>query len=142
GRRDAHAGRRFARHLRRKDFFFAVWLREIYVLMRAQQNMRGSSRMESKRNSLVVILALITLTLLGFGLRGGAPIVQAQEASAVHGQSHEQAERKSAGCIICHSPMDEATMHPTRTVEIGCTDCHGGNSSASVVAGMPSNCVD
>ena len=110
--------------------------------MGAQQNMRGSSRMESKRNSLVVILALITLTLLGFGLRGGAPIVQAQEASAVHGQSHEEAERKSAGCIICHSPMDEATMHPTRTVEIGCTDCHGGNSSASVVAGTPSNSAE
>jgi len=111
--------------------------------MGARQNMRGSSRMESKRNSLVVILALITFTLLGFGRRGGASVVQGQEpARAVRGQSHEEAERKSAGCIICHSPMDEATMHPTRTVEIGCTDCHGGNSSASVVAGTPSNSAE
>jgi len=71
--------------------------------MGAQQNMRGSSRMESKRNSLVVSLALITLTLLGIGLRGRAPVVQAQEqASAPRGQSHEEAERKSAGCISCH----------------------------------------
>ncbi len=111
--------------------------------MSAQQNMRWLSRMESKQNSLVVILALITITLLGFGLRGGASVAQAQEqASAVRGQSHKDAERKSAGCITCHSPMDEATMHPTRTVEIGCTDCHGGNSSASVVAGTPSNSAE
>jgi hypothetical protein len=31
--------------------------------------------------------------------------------------------------------MDEATMHPTKTVELGCTDCHGGDSSVSVTVG-------
>ncbi|MGC1268651.1 MAG: hypothetical protein WA853_20410 [Candidatus Acidiferrum sp.] len=30
-------------------------------------------------------------------------------------------------------------MHPTKTVFLGCTDCHGGNSSISVFAGTPPN---
>jgi hypothetical protein len=35
--------------------------------------------------------------------------------------------------------MDEPTMHPTRTVQLGCTDCHGGNSSAAVATGTTQN---
>lgn len=27
-------------------------------------------------------------------------------------------------------------MHPTKTVHLGCTDCHGGNSSVAIVAGI------
>jgi hypothetical protein len=30
-------------------------------------------------------------------------------------------------------------MHPTRTVHIGCTDCHGGNASISVGSGTAAN---
>ncbi|HEY6387183.1 MAG TPA: hypothetical protein VIX91_16030 [Candidatus Acidoferrum sp.] len=30
-------------------------------------------------------------------------------------------------------------MHPTKTVFLGCTDCHGGNSSISVAASTPPN---
>ena len=30
-------------------------------------------------------------------------------------------------------------MHPTKTVQLACTDCHGGDSSASVAVGLPSN---
>ena len=61
-----------------------------------------------------------------------------QEPSAVKsGQSKEEASGKSAGCVTCHSPMDEPTMHPTRTVRLGCTDCHGGDSSAGVASGVP-----
>ncbi len=30
-------------------------------------------------------------------------------------------------------------MHPTKTVRLGCTDCHGGNSSVSVAAGAARN---
>jgi hypothetical protein len=35
--------------------------------------------------------------------------------------------------------MDEATMHPTKTVQLGCTDCHGGNAAAGVAAGASAN---
>jgi len=51
----------------------------------------------------------------------------------------KEAQRKSAGCVSCHSPMDEATMHPTRTVQLGCTDCHGGNSLAAIASGIAAN---
>src|SRR5262249_55695557 len=44
-------------------------------------------------------------------------------------QTEEEASRKSAGCISCHGPTDEPTMHPTKTVHLGCTDCHGGKAS-------------
>ncbi len=52
--------------------------------------------------------------------------------SPLLGQSEEAASQKSSVCISCHGPTDEPTMHPTKTVHLGCTDCHGGNSSISV----------
>jgi hypothetical protein len=62
-----------------------------------------------------------------------------QDAPPVRGQSQEQAVRQSSGCISCHTSTDEPTMHPTKTVFLGCTDCHGGNSSISVVSGALPN---
>src|SRR5258708_17176292 len=55
------------------------------------------------------------------------------------GQSQEEADRKSSGCISCHTLTDEPTMHPTKTVHLGCTDCHGGNSSVSAASGAALN---
>ena len=62
-----------------------------------------------------------------------------QDAAAYRSQSQEEANRKSAGCISCHTSTDEPTMHPTKTVHIGCTDCHGGNSSISIASGVAPN---
>src|ERR1700674_1901929 len=62
-----------------------------------------------------------------------------EEAAPFRGQSQEEADRKSSGCISCHTSTDEPTMHPTRTVHIGCTDCHGGNASISIAARGPPN---
>jgi hypothetical protein len=62
-----------------------------------------------------------------------------QEAAPFRGQSQEEADRKSSGCISCHTSTDEPTMHPARTVHIGCTDCHGGNASISIAAGFAAN---
>src|SRR5229473_310972 len=62
-----------------------------------------------------------------------------QEAAPFQGRSQEEAEGKSSGCISCHTSTDEPTMHPTRTVHIGCTDCHGGNASVSIAAGFAAN---
>ncbi|MBS1840543.1 MAG: hypothetical protein JSS69_04135 [Acidobacteria bacterium] len=60
---------------------------------------------------------------------------QNEGISPLRGQTEEQAAAKSTGCISCHGQTDEPTMHPTKTVHIGCTDCHGGNSSVSVATG-------
>src|SRR6266852_7094318 len=62
-----------------------------------------------------------------------------QESAPFHGQSREEADRKSSGCISCHTSTDEPTMHPTKTVHLGCTDCHGGNSSVSAASGAALN---
>jgi hypothetical protein len=65
-----------------------------------------------------------------------------QDAPPVRGQSPEEAARKSTGCISCHTSTDEPTMHPTKTVFLGCTDCHGGNSSISVSTGVAPRSAD
>ncbi len=54
-------------------------------------------------------------------------------------QSQQDADRKSAGCITCHTATDEPTMHLSQAVHLGCTDCHGGNSTASIAAGTAIN---
>ncbi|MGC2828166.1 MAG: hypothetical protein WB994_00865 [Candidatus Acidiferrum sp.] len=65
-----------------------------------------------------------------------------QESTPVRGQSPEEAARKSSGCISCHTSTDEPTMHPTKTVFLGCTDCHGGNSSISINTGTAPNSLE
>jgi len=52
------------------------------------------------------------------------------------GDSIEEAQRRSAGCITCHNPMDSPSMHTTGTVRLGCTDCHGGNAQIALPAGV------
>ena len=88
-------------------------------------------------------LCLLCVSALSFffafhassNLSAGAP----QEAAPFRGQSPEEAGRKSYGCISCHTSTDEPTMHPTKTVHIGCADCHGGNSSIAVAPGTAAN---
>src|SRR5262249_39732040 len=50
-------------------------------------------------------------------------------------QDETTARRKSAGCIACHANAcdphygaDQPTH--TKTIHLGCCDCHGGNPSA------------
>jgi hypothetical protein len=74
----------------------------------------------------------------GIYLRPTSATAQEQSPS-FRGQSQEEADRKSTGCISCHTSTDEPTMHPTKTVHLGCTDCHGGNSSISIAAGTAAN---
>jgi len=61
---------------------------------------------------------------------------QSPQASLLN-QTQAEADRKSAGCVTCHISEDEPTMHPTRTVRLGCADCHGGDPAASVPPGTP-----
>jgi hypothetical protein len=44
-------------------------------------------------------------------------------------QTAAEADRKSEGCRSCHSETDQATMHASPAVVLGCTDCHGGDAS-------------
>jgi len=83
--------------------------------MTAIHKMRVCLRLQSGSASPVFALVLAAIVLLVLGLRGNAYVKQERE-NPVRGQSQEAAAQKSTGCIGCHSPMDEATMHPTKTV--------------------------
>ena len=60
----------------------------------------------------------------------------AEQSSPGLGDSLEEAAQRSAGCVTCHNPMDSASMHPTGTVRLGCTDCHGGNAQIALPPGV------
>lgn len=67
---------------------------------------------------------------------GFAPQSSAEQNSPGLGDSLEEAAQRSAGCVTCHNPMDSPSMHPTGTVRLGCTDCHGGNAQIALPAGV------
>jgi hypothetical protein len=45
------------------------------------------------------------------------------------GESHEEAQAASVGCMSCHQGIEHPNMHAEDTVVLGCADCHGGNAS-------------
>jgi hypothetical protein len=46
-----------------------------------------------------------------------------------YGESPEQAQAASVGCVSCHQGIEHPNMHNEDTVVLGCADCHGGNAS-------------
>jgi hypothetical protein len=103
---------------------------------------KHSGRSVAGRNFAVFTACIILL----FALEHGLPAQPRQQTqapqpsqSSLLTQSQSAADAKSAGCITCHVSEDEPTMHPTRTVRLGCTDCHGGDATASISAGTAQN---
>src|SRR5580692_7584284 len=95
----------------------------------------------SSRNLCVLCASALSFLLVFYS--NSMRVVHAkQDAPVVRGQSPEEAARKSMGCISCHTTTDEPTMHPTKTVFLGCSDCHGGNSSVSVITGAVPNSAE
>ena len=85
----------------------------------------------------LVILCCGTFLLLLLSTRSRHSTAAAQDPQgSIRGPSQQDANRKSAGCISCHTSTDEPTMHPSKVVHIGCTDCHGGNAGVSISAGL------
>jgi len=93
--------------------------------------MHGRARI-SLLASFVLSAVLIFAVARNFSAAGQQP---GDQISPLRGQTETEATGKSTGCISCHGPTDEPTMHPTKTVHLACTDCHGGNSSISVAIG-------
>src|SRR5260221_1166527 len=83
----------------------------------------------------------VSLLIAVVAKRIPAPSLRAADDKAgsnLMGQTQEEADRKSAECISCHTQTDQATMHATGAVRIGCTDCHGGNADVRVASGVAS----
>src|SRR6202140_3055937 len=84
----------------------------------------------------------VSLLLAAIAARIPAPSLRAADDKAgpnLMGQTQEEADRKSAGCISCHTQTDQPTMHATGTLRLGCTDCHGGNADARIASGIASS---
>src|SRR5690242_14933356 len=80
--------------------------------------MRSKSRKPA--HLLLIALSLAILNLI--------PAHAQTYADVLLLQSQAEADRKSAGCLTCHTATDSPTMHSTGTVRLGCTDCHAGNA--------------
>ncbi len=92
--------------------------------------------------ALCVSLGLLAWVVRSHGALGRTRSLGQESTWTLRGQTREQATLKSAGCITCHLHTDEPTMHPTGTVFLGCTDCHGGDSSAQVPSGSATNSAE
>ena len=66
------------------------------------------------------------LMLFALLLAGGAYADTAPKAP--YSQTPEEAHAKSEGCESCHTASDAPTMHMSKAVVLGCTDCHGGDA--------------
>ena len=76
----------------------------------------------------------VVLLVSGIALAGtfAARFVVAQvPSSSLSSQSQAEADRKSAGCLSCHTQTDSRSMHAAATVRLGCTDCHGGDEGVA-----------
>ncbi|MBV1690168.1 hypothetical protein KRR38_21405 [Novosphingobium sp. G106] len=96
--------------------------------------------------SLLLILALVVGALLvpaARTLANDAEKPVTRDYSLVRGkpaparQSVADVEAKSAGCLSCHVKTDAPTMHVTTAVQLGCTDCHGGDAVSKAAWGKP-----
>jgi hypothetical protein len=94
------------------------------------------------------LLSRLALNLVGLGALAAvvvvgctrpAPRVPIEEMVKAAGELNRQSDadvaKKSAGCLSCHVETDAKTMHDAPSVKLGCTDCHGGNATATVPAG-------
>ncbi|MBV9912455.1 MAG: hypothetical protein JOZ93_07750, partial [Sinobacteraceae bacterium] len=57
-------------------------------------------------------------------------------APAPADQTSAEADRKSRGCLGCHTQTDRVSMHDNPAVKLGCTDCHGGDASVVPERGL------
>ena len=86
--------------------------------------------------SFLITAAIAIVVLLLFEGRMRASQTAAQHGNLL-GQSQADVDRKNTGCVSCHVSTDEPSMHPTRTIRLACTDCHGGDTT--VVAQVGAN---
>jgi hypothetical protein len=95
-------------------------------------------KVESRKTVLSFLSAVLIATCsIPLGAQSDA-----QHADVLLLQSQADADRKSGGCLTCHTSTDSPTMHPSGTVRLGCVDCHGGNSAIRLPEGAPANSVE
>src|SRR6266487_4148146 len=77
---------------------------------------------------MAVLFAILAISPMRAYAQGAGPPAPLKQSAA-------EMQRKSAGCIGCHTATDSLTMHSSPGVILGCADCHGGNAAAFVPPG-------
>ena len=83
------------------------------------------------------VLAVMGAVTIGAQMASRPPSAPAADSDAptspLMRQTQAQALAKSEGCLKCHKGIEP--MHVSAAVRLACTDCHGGNASASTKEG-------
>jgi hypothetical protein len=83
-----------------------------------------------------VLIATSLLLMASLASLANAPLPdEPASPPAPAKQTAADADRKSVGCMSCHTASDRHTMHANPAVVLGCTDCHGGNVAVEKPAG-------
>jgi len=84
-------------------------------------------------NATKVLLAMIffSISVAADAASDAKPVARIYNVSppAPERQSVMDADKKSLGCVSCHTGTDRHTMHANPGVVLGCTDCHGGDAN-------------
>ena len=91
-----------------------------------------SQRLRRVALALVVALCAFAASLV---FEGRSRAQSDSKQRGLLGQSQADVDGKNSGCVSCHTSSDEPSMHPTGTVRLACTDCHGGDSTAKLSPG-------
>jgi hypothetical protein len=88
----------------------------------------------------ITAAAVALVTVAAPASEGEKPVIRdysrVAAPAAPRSQTQEMADAKSAGCLTCHTASDEWTMHAPKSVVLGCTDCHGGDTHVLAPAGL------
>ena len=111
--------------------------------------MRFVSKSGLSRALLVVVVLCLVAAFVPRARSAGSPPAPKPQAQSGNEQQQQQqppgiflqqpfeaARQKTEGCMSCHTHEDAPTMHKSGSFPLGCTDCHGGNASVSLPAGV------
>jgi hypothetical protein len=82
-------------------------------------------------SGLLCSLAMVSATSHAAGGEKPLNIKYTTAPPAPAKQSIMDADKKSSGCVTCHTTTDRHTMHQNPGVVLGCTDCHGGDNTVN-----------
>lgn len=92
--------------------------------------LRLSMRLAADRRAVGALLCGLAIT--GACLLLWTPGVQGAGGAPRYGESEQEANAASTGCVSCHVGIEHPNMHAEETVVLGCADCHGGDASVMV----------
>jgi len=81
-----------------------------------------------------LMLGVVTVRAKQSGGGASAALTQVKKMKAAarsprFGESGEEAQAASVGCVSCHVGIEHTNMHAEETVVLGCADCHGGDAA-------------